>query len=76
MGAMIAFGCPDGGEASGILAEAVDACAGVVVIQEWWGLNDQIEGVAARRRPERDRRALGRAFSTRQTRARFSSPAR
>ncbi len=48
MGAMITFTCPDGGEASGYLAEAVGARAGVVVIQEWWGLNDQIKGVAER----------------------------
>ena len=48
MGAMIAFGCPDGSTASGYLAEVDGARAGVVVIQEWWGLNDQIKGVAER----------------------------
>jgi carboxymethylenebutenolidase len=48
MGATIKFRCPDGGEASGYLAEADGARAGVVVIQEWWGLNDQIKGVEER----------------------------
>ncbi len=48
MGAMITLRCPDGSEASGYLAEAEGARAGVVVIQEWWGLNDQIKGVAER----------------------------
>ncbi len=45
---MIAFNCPDGNTASGYLAEVDGAHAGVVVIQEWWGLNDQIKGVAER----------------------------
>ncbi len=45
---MIAFNCPDGSTASGYLAEVDGARAGVVVIQEWWGLNDQIKGVAER----------------------------
>ncbi len=48
MGATIAFTCPDGSTASGYLAEVGGARAGVVVIQEWWGLNDQIKGVAER----------------------------
>ncbi len=48
MGATIAFTCPDGSEASGYLAEVDGARAGVVVIQEWWGLNGQIKGVAER----------------------------
>jgi carboxymethylenebutenolidase len=48
MGAMIAFNCPDGSAATGYLAEVDGARAGVVVIQEWWGLNAQIKGVAER----------------------------
>ncbi len=49
-GSMIAFKRPDGQELQGYLARpAKDAGApGVVVIQEWWGLNDQIRGVADR----------------------------
>jgi carboxymethylenebutenolidase len=41
---------PDGGTYSGYLAEPANAAGapGVVVIQEWWGLNDQIRGVAQR----------------------------
>jgi carboxymethylenebutenolidase len=39
MGTKIAFGRPDGKEASGYLAKAGRAKApGIVVIQEWWGL--------------------------------------
>ena len=48
MGRTIRFACPDGSQASGYLAEAEGATAGVVVIQEWWGLNEQIRGVAER----------------------------
>ncbi len=48
MGSMITFRCPDGGEASGYLAQCDGARSGVVVIQEWWGLNDQIQGVVER----------------------------
>ncbi|MEE8247523.1 MAG: dienelactone hydrolase family protein, partial [Alphaproteobacteria bacterium] len=48
MGAMITFDCPGGGSASGYLAELAGASAGVVVIQEWWGLNSQIRGLADR----------------------------
>jgi carboxymethylenebutenolidase len=46
MGEMITFKRPDGKEASGYLVKAGDNAPGVVVIQEWWGLNDQIKGVA------------------------------
>jgi carboxymethylenebutenolidase len=42
------FKRPDGGSTPGWLAEAADPVAAVVVIQEWWGLNDQIRGVAQR----------------------------
>ncbi len=48
MGKMISYQRPDGKSVDGYLAEpAAGASApGVVVIQEWWGLNDQIKGVA------------------------------
>ena len=48
MGHMISYHRPDGQDVNGYLAEpAAGASApGVVVIQEWWGLNDQIKGVA------------------------------
>src|SRR3954469_8113243 len=38
------------GEASGVLAtpDGAGTPPGVVVIQEWWGVNDQIQSVAAR----------------------------
>ena len=48
MGEMITFDCPGGEPAAGYLAKADGARVGVVVIQEWWGLNDQIKGVADR----------------------------
>lgn len=53
MGRTITFSRPDGGSVNGYLAEPADpgAAAGapaLVVIQEWWGLNDQIRGVADR----------------------------
>ncbi|MDP6708615.1 MAG: dienelactone hydrolase family protein [Alphaproteobacteria bacterium] len=48
MGETINFACPGGGSGSGHLATAAGARAGIVVIQEWWGLNDQIRGVADR----------------------------
>jgi carboxymethylenebutenolidase len=38
---------PDGVSVNGYLAEGPSATApGIVVIQEWWGINDQIRGVA------------------------------
>jgi len=48
MGTMIQYQRPDGQSVDGYLAEpAASANApGIVVIQEWWGLNDQIKGVA------------------------------
>src|ERR671922_125104 len=48
MGEMITFKRPDGKECSGYLAIPAegDKAPGVVVIQEWWGINDQIKGVA------------------------------
>ncbi|KWK01509.1 dienelactone hydrolase family protein [Burkholderia stagnalis] len=49
-GSMISFRRPDGQELQGYLAtpEQTDGAPAVVVIQEWWGLNDQIRGVADR----------------------------
>ena len=48
MGQNVSFKRPDGGDCNGYLASpaAGDKAAAVVVIQEWWGLNDQIKGVA------------------------------
>lgn len=48
MGDIIQFTRPDGGQTSGYLARAGDGKPGVVVIQEWWGLNDHIKSVADR----------------------------
>src|SRR5215475_9609380 len=48
MGSMIDFARPDGDRSKGYLATAGQGRSGVVVIQEWWGLNDQICGVADR----------------------------
>ncbi|PZP33489.1 MAG: carboxymethylenebutenolidase [Roseateles depolymerans] len=45
---MIEFKRPDGAVVNGYLAEAAQPQGAVVVIQEWWGLNDQITGVADR----------------------------
>jgi carboxymethylenebutenolidase len=49
-GKMITYARPDGKEVSGYLAspEKTEGAPAVVVIQEWWGLNDQIRGVADR----------------------------
>lgn len=48
MGSMIEFKRPDGQAVRGYLSEAENAVGSVVVIQEWWGVNDQIRGVADR----------------------------
>ncbi len=49
MGTKITFKRSDGKAASGYLAKAAQANApGVVVIQEWWGLQDQIKGICDR----------------------------
>src|ERR1700743_598017 len=49
MGTIITFKRPDGKDASGYLANAARSDApGVVVIQEWWGLQDQIKGMCER----------------------------
>ena len=47
-GSMIEFHRPDGQAVQGYLADGGAGSPGVVVIQEWWGLNDQIRGVADR----------------------------
>jgi carboxymethylenebutenolidase len=44
----IEFKRPDGGTTPGHLAQAAAPIGTVVVIQEWWGVNDQIRGVAER----------------------------
>jgi carboxymethylenebutenolidase len=48
MGQTVSYKRPDGKSVNGYLAEpkAGNNAPGVVVIQEWWGLNDQIRGVA------------------------------
>jgi carboxymethylenebutenolidase len=48
MGQMIEFVRPDGGRTQGYVASAERGRPGIVVLQEWWGLNDQICGVADR----------------------------
>ena len=52
MGKTVSYKRPDGKSVNGYLAEpdirgnAPAKAPGIVVIQEWWGLNDQIRGVA------------------------------
>ena len=55
----VTFKRPDGKDCSGFSVEpaAGSHAPGLVIIQEWWGLNDQIKGVA-RRYAERGYRAL------------------
>ncbi len=50
MGNMVSFNRPDGQSVQGYLAEPAQAAGApaIVVIQEWWGLNGQIRGVADR----------------------------
>jgi carboxymethylenebutenolidase len=49
MGAEITFKRPDGGDAKGYLTNAARGDApGVVVIQEWWGLQEQIKAIVDR----------------------------
>ncbi|MEY3665307.1 MAG: hypothetical protein RLZZ153_1489, partial [Pseudomonadota bacterium] len=49
MGSMIDFKRLDGGSARAYLARSDRAAApGVVVIQEWWGLQEQIKGICDR----------------------------
>ena len=46
MGKSISYQRPDGESVNGYLAEGARGgpAPGIVVIQEWWGLNDQIRG--------------------------------
>jgi carboxymethylenebutenolidase len=48
MGKMTSYKRPDGKSVNGYLAEPASAAKvpGMVVIQEWWGLTEQIKGVA------------------------------
>lgn len=50
MSETITYSRPDGAKATGYLSTPSDRNSGpgIVVIQEWWGLNDQIKGVADR----------------------------
>jgi carboxymethylenebutenolidase len=50
MGRTVSFNRPDGKALSGYLAEPAQrtGAAAIVVIQEWWGVNEQIRGVADR----------------------------
>jgi len=48
MGEIIQYTIPHGGTVSGYLAQAPGSAKYVVVIQEWWGLNEQIRGVCER----------------------------
>jgi carboxymethylenebutenolidase len=48
MARSIEFKRPDGQTVTGHLAEAAQPLGAVVVIQEWWGVNEQIRGVAQR----------------------------
>ena len=50
MGSLVTFQRPDGKAVQGYLAEPAQTTGApaIVVIQEWWGLNDQIRGVADR----------------------------
>jgi carboxymethylenebutenolidase len=50
MSQMITFARPDGKDCSGFYVEPASGrqAPAIVVIQEWWGLNDQIKGVAQR----------------------------
>ena len=47
---MIQFKRPDGGAVEGYLAQPLDKAnaPGVVVLQEWWGLDDEVKSVADR----------------------------
>jgi len=50
MGITVTYQRPDGQSVQGYLCEPAHAAgaAAIVVIQEWWGVNDQIRGVADR----------------------------
>lgn len=48
MGQMITFERPDGGHTQGYLADAGAGTPSVILIQEWWGLNDHIRALTDR----------------------------
>ena len=48
MGQMIDFQRPDGGKSQGYLADAGAGKPGLILIQEWWGLNDHMRSLADR----------------------------
>jgi carboxymethylenebutenolidase len=50
LGSMVTFRRPDGKDVNGYLAKPDNpqGAPAVIVLQEWWGLNDQIRGVADR----------------------------
>jgi carboxymethylenebutenolidase len=48
MGSTVTFARPDGQSVSGYFARAEHPRGSIVVIQEWWGLNEQIRGTADR----------------------------
>jgi carboxymethylenebutenolidase len=48
MGQILEFTRPDGASTRGYFADAGVGRPGVVVIQEWWGLNDHISSIADR----------------------------
>lgn len=50
MGSTVTFSRPDAKTLAGYLAEPArpEGAPGIVVVQEWWGVNDQIRGVADR----------------------------
>ena len=50
MGEEITFARPDGQDSKGyyVAPDAGESTSGIIVIQEWWGLNDQIKSVAER----------------------------
>ena len=71
MGKQISFKRPDGKSVNGYLAG--DKGPGMVVIQEWWGMNDQIRGVADKlAAAELCEKALGRELHGRVTRSGLS----
>lgn len=48
MGQVIEFKRPDGGSTRGYLADAGPGTPGVILIQEWWGLNEHIQRLVDR----------------------------
>ncbi|WIT13917.1 dienelactone hydrolase family protein [Paucibacter sediminis] len=48
MAQMIEFQRPDGATSQGYLAEAAAGAPALILIQEWWGLNDHIRSLAER----------------------------